>query len=62
MRRSNPAPSTKSQIRRIAEGAGTAQRHPARHSQQYQLHAPVRPKDGTAEKPPVGRGIVRKLW
>ena len=59
-RKSNHSQSTTSQIRRIAQGAGVEQRRPPRHSQQYQLHPPVRPVDGTAERPPAGLGIRRK--
>jgi hypothetical protein len=55
-RKSNPATTTTSQIRQIAGGIGVTQKQKPRHSQQYQLHAPVRPSDGSAELPPVGRG------
>ena len=50
-RGSNLSQTTVSQIRQIASGAGASQRRTPRHSQQYQLHPPVRPTDGTAEKP-----------
>ncbi|HVR43143.1 MAG TPA: hypothetical protein VMS56_06805 [Thermoanaerobaculia bacterium] len=56
-RGSTPGDATRSQIRRIAAGEGLRQRRSPRHSQQYQLHAPVRPSDGTAERPPLGLGI-----
>ncbi|MFN2240386.1 MAG: hypothetical protein ABR524_13445 [Thermoanaerobaculia bacterium] len=55
-RKSSPATTTTSQIRQIADGIGVTQKQKPRHSQQYQLHAPVRPSDGSAELPPVGRG------
>lgn len=60
-RKSNHSKTTTSQIRSIAQGAGAKQRHAARHSQQYQLNPPVRPTDGTAEKPPAGLGIRKKF-
>lgn len=60
-RKSSHSDTTTSQIRRIAQGVGAKQRHASRHSQQYQLHAPVRPSDGTAERPPVGLGIGMKV-
>lgn len=55
-RKSNPATTTTSQIRQIAGGIGVTQKQKPRHSQQYQLHAPVRPSDGSAELPPAGQG------
>lgn len=55
-RKSSHGENTTSQIRRIAQGAGVKQKQQPRHSQQYQLHAPVRPTDGSAERPPAGRG------
>lgn len=48
-----------SQIRKIAAGAGASQRRAPRHSQQFQLHAPIRPTDGTAEKPAAMLGLKR---
>ncbi|MGH9459461.1 MAG: hypothetical protein ACRD2J_17640 [Thermoanaerobaculia bacterium] len=60
-KKSNPSTTT-SQIRQIASGVGTTQRRPPRHSQQYQLHAPIRPSDGTAEKPPAGLGVKRAKY
>ena len=49
-----------SQIRQIAQGEGARQKSRPRHSQQYQLHAPVRPTDGTAENPPAGHPLLKK--
>jgi hypothetical protein len=59
-RGSNLSSTTLSQIRKIAAGAGAAQRRAPRHSQQYQLHPPIRPTDGTAEKPAVHLGLERR--
>ncbi|MFN2442370.1 MAG: hypothetical protein ABR517_06775, partial [Thermoanaerobaculia bacterium] len=59
-RTSTPTETTTSQIRGIARGIGVTQKQKPRHSQQYQLHAPVRPTDGSAEKPPVGLGRRRQ--
>jgi hypothetical protein len=59
-RKSKPAATT-SQIRQIAGGVGVSQKQKPRHSQQYQLHAPVRPTDGSAELPPVGLGRKKGL-
>ncbi|HSN68215.1 MAG TPA: hypothetical protein VLV48_03160, partial [Thermoanaerobaculia bacterium] len=56
-RGSNLSQTTLSQIRQIASGAGAAQRRTPRHSQQYQLHPPVRPTDGTAERPATPLGM-----
>lgn len=58
-RGSHHSTTTVSQIRKIASGAGAAQRRAPRHSQQYQLHPPVRPTDGTAEKPAALLGLKR---
>ncbi len=58
-RGSNLSSTTLSQIRKIAAGVGASQRRTPRHSQQYQLHPPVRPTDGTAETPASMLGLKR---